>query len=374
MHILLGYGYYPGTTGVYFERALAHEHQVTYAGTAWYDRPGYPPTVDLSRVVAGLASQPDLFLYIDSGNAFYAPIGLEKLPFPTAAYLIDAWPPFVAHRRNTFTLRLARLFDYVFVAHLGAVVLFTQWREGLPVDWLPLACDPEIHGDQHLERTYDVGFVGQYNPATYPERARVLQLLSERYAMNDFRRPYYLTELARIYSQSKIGFNMSVNDILTMRFFEVLASGAMLVTQASSRNGQDQLAGLKEGEHFITFDGQADLVQKVDYYLSHPDERQRIAQAGQAVAVALHTYACRARQLLVRIAEDGGHQKAPLRGWPAERQARAYMETHSLMRMIDATMSASFGKLTGTRKWQARAAQLYYAATALLRRIKHEWK
>jgi Glycosyl transferases group 1 len=159
-----------------------------------------------------------------------------------------------------------------------------------------------------------------------------------------------------------------------MRFFEVLAAGAMLVTQASYRNGQHQLAGLREGEHFVTFDSAEDLVRKIDYYLANPGERQRIAAAGRAVAISQHSYDCRVRQVLEHIAQDHRRMRAPLRRWPPEQQAWAYMETHALMRMIDATMMVSFSGLTGFRKWRARAGQLYYAATAFLRRIKHEWK
>jgi hypothetical protein len=373
MHILLGYGDYPGTTGFYLERGLRQRHQVTYVGTPWAARPGFSPTVDLAQLAAELPTPPDLFLYVDSGNVFYAPTGLEALPCPTAAYLIDAWPPFVTAQRNTYRLRLASLFDYVAVAHLGAVELFSQWRGGLPVLWLPLACAPSIHADQHLERVLDVGFVGQYNPATYPERTRLLDGLARRYRMNDVRRPYYLQDMARVYSQSKIGVNVSFNDILTMRFFEVMAAGALLVTQASRLNGQDCLEGLREGEHFVTFRTAEDLQRQIDYYLAHPEERERIAQAGCAATLSLHTYERRAESLLESIARDGGRQRAPLRQWPRERQVQAYLETHSLMRFIEATMSAP---LTG-RGWRAapaRARQLYYAATALLRRIKHEWR
>ncbi len=371
MHILLGYGYYPGTTGIYFERCLRQNHDVTFVGTPWAARPGFSPTVDVAQLADSLPTPPDLFLYIDSGNAFYAPTGLEKLRCPTAAYLIDAMPPFVTTQRNTFRLRLAQLFDYVFVAHVGAVDLFREWRAGEPVGWLPLACDLEIHGDQHLERVFDVGFVGQDNPIAYPERSRVLKLLGARYRMNDRDRPVYLKDMARVYSQSKIGFNMSVNDILTMRFFEVMAAGALLITEASARNGQNQLPGLVEGRHFITFANSDDLLQKIDYYLSHPTERVAIAAAGCQVVLREHTYAARASHILNHIAENGRRQTAPLRRWPRDRQAHAYMETHSLMRMVDATVSVPVEGRGVTLK---RARQLYLAATALLRRIKHEWK
>jgi hypothetical protein len=373
MHILLGYGYSPGTAGAYFERALAREHQVTYVGTPWEDRPGYAPTVDLAQLAAALPVPPDLFLYVDNGNVFYAPTGLESLPCPTAAYLIDAWPPFVTTQRNTYRLRLARLFDYVFVAHPGAVDLFSRWRGGLPVEWLPLACDPQIHGDQHLDRIYDVGFVGQRSRA-YPERERILAALAARYRINDLTRPYYLKDMARIYSQAKVGVNTSFNDILPMRFFEVMAAGALLLTPASSRNGQDRLAGLVEGRHFVTFRTLDDLIDRIDYYLAHPAERDALASAARDLVLSRHTYGRRAQQVLEHIARDGARRQAPLRALTAEQQARAYIETHALMRLADASLAPAFEGLPRGRKWRARAWQLGMALGAVLRRIKHEWR
>ena len=83
MHILIGYGYYPYTTGTYFEKNLAADHQVTFVGTARADRAGYPPDVDIAELAAQLKPAPDLFLYIDSGHLSYLPRNLHRLPCPT---------------------------------------------------------------------------------------------------------------------------------------------------------------------------------------------------------------------------------------------------------------------------------------------------
>src|SRR5919109_1512806 len=154
MNILLGYGYYPGTTGIHIEKCLTKNHQVTFVGTPWAEHSGYSPNMDLVQFVEHKNFKPDLFLYIDSGLAPYAPTGFEKLSCPSAAYLIDAWPPGI-QQRNQFRIHLASLFDYVFVAHRGAVDFFSAARNGLPVHWLPLACDPDVHIDQKCERIYD---------------------------------------------------------------------------------------------------------------------------------------------------------------------------------------------------------------------------
>jgi len=296
---------------------------------------------------------------------------LEALPFPTAAYLIDAWPPGLS-QKNTFRLRLAPLFDYLFIAHLGAVEVFRAWREGLAVHWLPVACDPEIHIGQKRERIYDIGFVGQYNPKSYPDRVRLLDMLSQKYRMNDFRQAFYMHDMARVYGESKIGFNLSHGDILPMRFFEVLASGALLLTRQSEHNGQSQLTDLEEDEHFVTFKTLDDLLSKIDYYLQYAEERERIAHAGQASVLAHHTYAHRLHTLVETIVADGARVCAPVRSWSAEQRAFAYMELHSMMRMVDATMYDILPPSMGLLKLAARSRQLFYTLTAVLRRIRHE--
>lgn len=360
MYALVGYGDAPGTTGQYFEQALGQAHQTLFVGRAALAKAGYAPNLDLAAFVAQLATPPDLFLYVDSGYNPYAPLGLPALPLPTVAYFMDAYPPGIP-QRTPYLDTLAPLFDYVFVAHRGAVPHLQALRRAAPVYWLPPCCDPVVHADQQLERIYDVGFVGQVSSA-YPERLQLLQAIEQKHRVNDYRRSYYREEMARIYSQAKIVVNIShSNAIIPMRFFEAPAAGAMLLTAHSAVNGQDEL--LREGEEYVSFTGLQDALDKIDYYLAHPDARQRIAQAGQAAVLARHTYAQRMAQLLQTVGDDGLRRQAPARNWPARQVRQTYLRAHSQLRLIDCVMEQP-GVNAGTR--------VYYALLALLRRIKHQ--
>lgn len=359
MHILIGYGDAPGTTGQYYEEALAQQHQVTFVGRSSPARAGYAPDLDLAAFAAASDPPPELFLYIDSGYNAYAPTGLDRLPLPTVAYFMDAYPPGIA-QRTPYLSTLAPLFDYVFAAHRGALPLLQQQRPGAPVDWLPPCCDPAVHGDQGLERIYDVGFVGQVG-SSYPERVRLLEALEQKYRLNDFRRQYYRTDMARIYSQSKIVINISHSSaIIPMRFFEAPAAGAMLLTEASATNGQSEL--LAEGSEYVSFTGIEDALDKVAYYLAHPQEREQIARAGQRAVLARHTYAQRAAQLLQTVQADGMRRHAPARRWPPHQVHRTYLRAHSQLQLVDCVLNQRQVSL-GTR--------LAYALPAILRRIKH---
>ena len=46
----------------------------------------------------------------------------------------------------------------------------------------------------------------------------------------------------------------------------------------------------KNGEDLVWFEDEADLIKKVRYYLTHEDERKRIALNGQKKVRELHGY------------------------------------------------------------------------------------
>lgn len=364
MHILIGYGNFVGTTGTYLESSFAEAHQVTFVGTPWAERPGFAPNVDVAALAAQLTPKPDLFVCVDSGSAPYFPRGLEHIDCPTVCYLIDAYPPETG-LPNSMRLHMASFFDYLFVAQQGCIDLYSRARDGLPVRWLPLACDPAVQRDMGLERIYDVGFVGAVG-GPYEERGAALARLEKRWKMNDFRRPYYGSEMARIYSQSKIVFNITLGRILNMRVFEVPPCGALLLTKRAD-NGQAKL--FKEGEHFDTFETLDELESKVEYYLTHPDERERIARAGQQWALTHHTYDHRAAQIVETVLhhpEESGC--APVRRWSPTTIRSRYTTVYSMLRLLDSTMD----EWTALRQLHAgRIASTIELTKAFLRRIKY---
>jgi hypothetical protein len=109
MIIFVCYGYRNNTTGVYFERALRRRHDVVYVGPGYGTRARYPTNVDLCDLVDAGLPRPDLVLFIEPGIRFF-PRGLERMPCPTACYLIDV------HQGIKVREAYAPFFDYVFVA------------------------------------------------------------------------------------------------------------------------------------------------------------------------------------------------------------------------------------------------------------------
>ena len=160
-------------------------------------------------------------------------------------------------------------------------------------DILPLAVDPDLHKEiEETEIKYDIGFVGN---DTYPERRQLLEFMERKYKVLRTN-----TEPGLPYSQAlsscKLTFNRSMDKDVNMRFFEAIATGRLLLTDYLPQ--QDKYA--TNHAHYESYDGWYDLEKKIDYYLSHDEERIRIGRDGAQHIKTNHTYEKR----LVKILED----------------------------------------------------------------------
>ena len=181
----------PETTGIYCRRALGDFVEVEH----------FLPS-ELEQLQPG---DFDLYLNIDDGLRYQLPDQLQ----PAAWWVIDT------HLDLAGSLEKAPRFDFVFAAQQdGAKALREAGIE--TAVWLPLACDPEIHGRKPVNPTYDVTFVGNLFPGA---RAELVELLQQRFE-SVFVGNRYLEKMAETYSASKIVFNRSLkNDVIINDFF-----------------------------------------------------------------------------------------------------------------------------------------------------------
>lgn len=316
--ILLHYVASPITTGRYFEAAARARYAVRTAGFRAPEEvlalwgfpeapPPYPPhDVDLplehtyAELRAGLPPdfQPDVYLWIDSGPKALPPDS-EALPCPRIGYLIDT------HIAPELRLDMARGLDAVFLAQRAQVASYRA--AGLPhVYWMPLACSPELHPAARPAPRYDVAYVGSLGQEEGSARRALLDRVRARYPRH-FIGTAWPHDMAAIYAASRVVVNACVNRDVNMRVFEALASGALLLTDPA--DGLEAL--FTDGEELVIYRDEADLFEKLDYYLAHEEERARIAGAGQAKALAEHTYARRLEDMLTmaeEIASGGGER------------------------------------------------------------------
>lgn len=110
--------------------------------------------------------------------------------------------------------------------------------------------------------------------------------------------PISTSKYQNILSRSMISVNAIGGGYDCARYWEILASGAMLLTQDIEIQIPNPLIN---GEHCVVFRNSEELIQQLKHYNSRPDEVNRIARAGSAHALSYHTTAKRAEYFLEKI-------------------------------------------------------------------------
>ena len=110
----------------------------------------------------------------------------------------------------------------------------------------------------------------------------------------------HLREVVHIYRHSTI--NVDINriyqpDIVTMRVFDVIASGGFILTEYTP--ALDEIFDV--GVEIATYRTMEELVEKVDYYLAHPQERQEVIAAGLSRVLRDHTMRLRIETMLSTV-------------------------------------------------------------------------
>jgi spore maturation protein CgeB len=114
-------------------------------------------------------------------------------------------------------------------------------------------------------------------------------------------RLYCYTEASRIYSSANIVIGLQ-NHLgqLTQRTYEILGSEGFLITSDTP----DVRRLFQPGKDLVVSASPANTLELVQYYSSHPTEREIIRQTG-AKAVTAHSYQCRARQMIDTLKRNG---------------------------------------------------------------------
>jgi len=316
LKVLLSYTSNPQTTAAYIEKAMrkicdvitygpsiSKETLIRWNLLAIEDKvkEHQIPFIDgdLKKVFKQLPLgwKPDVFLYIDTGIS-YPLINLDAIKCIKSCYLIDT------HLNLEKHIEIAKNFDVVFIAQKADVKRFKE-RGIKNVFWIPLACDPEIHGKKTNNKLYDIGFVGSL---TDPKRVELLDKLKRRF--NLYYERCFLERMAEVFSQSKIVFNKSIKNDLNMRVFEAMASGSMLLTDEAKGSGLTEM--FQDRKHLVIYRDEKELFELADYYLRNDDEREKIAKQGMTKVLDRHTYAHRVQEM-INIIKDRNNAKEEIR-------------------------------------------------------------
>lgn len=207
-------------------------------------------------------------------------------------------------------------FDLILTSFPHYVKLFRSM--GIKSEYLKIAFDNRVLekvGKQ--KKIYDVTFIGSFSPH-HTKGTKILEDLSKKIPVNiwgqgiqflspksPLRKNYHGgawgIDMYKILAQSKIVVNRHISASRSyannMRLYESTGMGALLITDKKKNLNEI----FKVGEEVIEYNGLDDLIKKVTYYLSHADERDKIALNGQRRTLKEHTYQKRMKQLIALV-------------------------------------------------------------------------
>jgi hypothetical protein len=267
-----------------------------------------PFDASLKDVLRTCPTTPSAILHFESAHPLF-PIGLERSEVPTVCFHPDTYA--FTERR----IHWSAVFDHAAVFHPVYEERFK--RAGHPGAFLlPHAVRRDFFDGVNPPREFEIGWVGQTSGEFYKTRAELLPKLAKEFRTNDWSRPYTVEEVASVYRRSQIVVNIGRDDFpqdANLRVFEVLASGALLLTSSPTELTQ---LGFRDGVHFVSYRQPAELSVLVRRYLNDESARLGITEAARALVLAEHTYDRRADQLLARLAHSELQKMAPARSWP----------------------------------------------------------
>ena len=104
-------------------------------------------------------------------------------------------------------------------------------------------------------------------------------------------------EAANHYRSGSLVFNKSNYGEITMRVPEAMACGALLLTDhIHAETGLYDL--FEPGKEIVTYRSDAELFDKIDFYISNEFERRKIAECGTKKVLEFHTQSTRTEALL----------------------------------------------------------------------------
>lgn len=257
--------------------------------------------------------KPDYLLVLKGKNV--DPATVKKIS-QSGVKTINWFPDATTNWRSIETL--APAYDYFFT--YDPYILKMMKEIGLTGGhYLPFAADLEKDADypDKKDYRYDLAFIGSYEPGLYDGRVKYLSQLADLDLHIWGNKNWLKTSLAKfyhgrpkdeemlpIYQKSKIVINIDQQipeeEGINLRPFEVTAAGSFLLNDPIKA---DIGRLFKDGEEVVVFKSNTDLRNKVEYYLAHSAEREKIARAGFERTKAEHTYLDRFQQMFKVIAQ-----------------------------------------------------------------------
>ncbi len=148
------------------------------------------------------------------------------------------------------------------------------------------------------------------------ERTLLLEMLAEQYdfrlytyertkisdKVNRFPPVNMVTDSYKVFQASKINLNLTLRSIesaVPLRVFDIMSAGGFVLT-----NWQEEAVELfEEDKEIVTFKTPEEMLEKIDYYLAHDDERKKIGRKGLEKVQSCYTYHHQLGKITEKISE-----------------------------------------------------------------------
>lgn len=223
---------------------------------------------------------------------------LRKLNAPIINLALNDKEAFIGKVRRghaTGARDICRFFDLCWTSTADALEKYVV-EGGIPL-YLPEGANPAIHKPYAEEKIYDVSFVGQCygNRPEIVSRLRDAGVQVEVFGPGWPNGPLTTEEMVRTWSRSKInlGFGgvsgLKETFCLKGRDFELPMSGGLYLTE----HHEELVPFYEIGREIVTYKGFDDLLEKIHWLLSEPEQAEVIRRAGRERALHEHTWEMR---------------------------------------------------------------------------------
>ncbi len=150
--------------------------------------------------------------------------------------------------------------------------------------WFPNSYPSDLIYPIDVNKIHNIGFCGNDRPEVhYLDKFNIKK---DFFVIGD--------NMVKAINSYKIHFNKNIADDINYRTFETTGCRTLLLTNYTP--GLEKLFNI--GEEIVTYDNNADLDDKINYYLNNESDRIKIETAGWKRAKKDHTYDNRAQKLI----------------------------------------------------------------------------
>ena len=265
---------------------------------------------DFNETLARKAEELQPHILFVCKGAMVTPSAIQRAK-AAGAWVAMWWPDVSFFAHGPYIPRVVPHYDWIFTTKtFGLRDLETRFGVR-SASFMPHAFHPEVHrkfrcdASDYERYACDVSFIGTWSP----KKQALLEALTDRRpdiklkiwgAQWDKAGPKLKrwlveretigAEYAKAIRLSSINLGIlsearpgaSSGDLITARTFHIPACGGFMLHERSAEIGEYFV----EGEDCALFGGAAEMIDKVSYFLAHPDERKAITEAGHVRCLA----------------------------------------------------------------------------------------